>query len=78
LLSAAQACYLDRVLTTNQVAAKAGVSRHTVDREIGRGNLAAEKVGTQWVITEAEADRWAAKYRPYAEQRDRPRTPPTP
>lgn len=64
------------MLTTNQVAAKAGISRYTVEREIGRGNLAAEKVGTQWVITEAEADRWAGQYRPYAEQRDRSQRPP--
>ena len=71
-----QACYLDRVLTTTQVAANAGVSRHTVEREIARGNLAAQKVGTQWVIEETEADRWRAQYRPYAEQRDRPHAPP--
>ena len=64
------------MLTTNQVAEKANVSRYTVEREIGRGNLTAEKVGTQWVIEEAEADRWAAQYRPYAEQRGRSRQPP--
>jgi excisionase family DNA binding protein len=62
------------MLTTTQVAAKAAVSRHTVEREIGRGNLTAEKVGNRWAIAEAEAGRWAAQYRPYAEQRNRPRT----
>lgn len=72
----AQPCYLDHVLTTTEVAAKANTSRYTVDREIHRGHLAAEKVGNRWAIGEAEAARWAAEYRPYAEQRDRDRTPP--
>ena len=52
----------------------AKTSRFTVEREIHRGNLAAEKVGNRWAITETEAERWAAGYRPYAEQRDRGRS----
>jgi excisionase family DNA binding protein len=64
------------VITTTEAAALANVSRYTVEREIARGNLTAEKVGAHWVIGEAEADRWAAQYRPYAEQRDRPQQPP--
>lgn len=62
------------MLSTTEVAAKAGVSRPTVDREISRGNLTAQKVANRWVIDEAEADRWAAQYRPYAEQRNRDRS----
>lgn len=61
------------MLTTTEVAALANTSRFTVEREIHRGNLTAEKVGNRWGITEAEAERWAAQYRPYAEQRDRER-----
>jgi excisionase family DNA binding protein len=57
------------VLTTTEVAAKAGTTRHTVEREIRRGNLKAEKAGRQWVIDPAEADRWAAQFRPYASLR---------
>jgi excisionase family DNA binding protein len=62
------------VLTTTQVAAKANVSRYTVEREIHRENLKAEKIGNRWAVDEAEADRWAATFRRYAEQRDRDRT----
>jgi predicted GIY-YIG superfamily endonuclease len=65
-----------RYRSTSQVAALADTTRYTVEREIARGNLAAEKVGAHWVIGEAEAERWAAQYRPYAEQRDRPQQPP--
>ena len=61
------------MLTTTEVAAKANTTRYTVEREIHRGNLTAEKVGNRWAIAEAEAERWAAGYRPYAEQRDRER-----
>jgi excisionase family DNA binding protein len=61
------------VLTTTEVAAMAKTSRFTVAREIHRGNLAAEKVGNRWAIMEAEAERWAAQYQPYAEQRGRDR-----
>jgi excisionase family DNA binding protein len=61
--------------TTTEVAAMAKTSRFTVEREVHRGNLTAEKVGNRWAIAEAEAERWAAEYRPYAEQRDRDRRP---
>lgn len=64
------------MLTTTEVAAKAGVSRYTVEREIRRGNLGAEKVGNRWAIAETEAERWAAQFRPYAEQRNRDRGAP--
>jgi excisionase family DNA binding protein len=63
------------MMTTTQLAAKAGTSRHTVEREIRRGNLTAEKAGRQWIIAEAEADRWAAQFQPYAAQRNHS-TPP--
>jgi len=64
------------VLTTTEVAAMAGVSRHTVEREIHRTNLAAEMKAGRWIIQDDEAGRWAAQFRPYAQQRDRERRPP--
>jgi excisionase family DNA binding protein len=54
------------MLSTTQVAELASTTRFTVEREIRRGNLAAEKVGRVWVIDPAEADRWAASFAPYA------------
>ena len=54
------------MLTTTEVAAKANTTRHTVEREIKRGNLKAEKLGRQWAIKQDEAERWAAQFRPYA------------
>jgi excisionase family DNA binding protein len=54
------------MLSTAQVAALADTTRHTVEREIHRGNLRAEKIGRTWVVEQAEADRWAAQYTPYA------------
>ncbi len=53
------------MLTTTQVAALANTTRHTVEREIRRGNLTAEKVGRVWVITEGDARQWATQFRPY-------------
>jgi hypothetical protein len=44
----------------------AGITRHTVEREIGRGNLKAEMVGGRWVIDPAEAERWSAAFKPYS------------
>lgn len=76
MLSTAQPRYPDIVLTTTEVAAKAEVSRHTVEREIHRGNLKAEKLGNRWAVADAEAERWAAQFRLYAEQRDRDRESP--
>lgn len=69
------------MLFTTDVAAMAHTSRHTVEREIGRGNLTAEKRHGRWLIDDAEAKRWAGQYQPYAAQRRRsrdagqPRTP---
>ena len=54
------------MLNTTQAAALAATTPHTVKREIQRGNLQAEKVGGVWVIDPAEAQRWAAQFRPYA------------
>jgi excisionase family DNA binding protein len=59
------------VLSTTKVAEMADTTRYTVEREIERGNLAAEKVGRTWVIQQDEADRWAAQFRPYAALRGR-------
>lgn len=54
------------MLSTGQAAELAGTTRYTVEREIRRGNLAAEKIGRTWVIEPAEARRWAAQFKPYA------------
>lgn len=54
------------MLTTTEVAALADTTRHTVEREIRRGNLKAEKFGRWWTIEPDEAQRWAAQFQPYA------------
>ena len=64
------------MLSTSEAAALAGTSRFTVEREIRRGNLEAEKVSGRWLIAEAEAKRWAASYVPFREQHERHETPP--
>jgi len=46
-------------------------TRYTVEREIHRGNLKAEKAGRQWIIDPEEAERWAAQFKPYAGLRKR-------
>jgi len=53
------------MLSVHTVAAIAGTSRHTVEREIRRGNLSAQRVGRHWAINPWEARRWAAQFRPY-------------
>ena len=60
------------MLTAIQAAAKANTTRHTVEREIKRGNLKGEKLGGVWVIEDTEAERWAAQFRPYAGLRAHP------
>jgi excisionase family DNA binding protein len=59
------------VFSTTQAAAMAGTTRHTVEREIHRGHLQAEKIGRTWVIAPAEAQRWAAQFQPYSGLRKR-------
>ena len=59
-------------LTTTQVAALAGTTRHTVEREIKRGNLAAERIGRQWAVLEHDAERWADAFTPYRGLRKQP------
>jgi excisionase family DNA binding protein len=54
------------MLTVTEVAELAGTSRHTVEREIRRGNLSAQRIGRRWAINPWEAGRWAARFRPYA------------
>lgn len=54
------------MLTTTAVAAMARTTRWTVEREIHRGNLHAERAGRQWVIEPGEAERWAAQFKPHA------------
>lgn len=69
-----QPVYDGLMLSTPEVAALAGTSRATVEREIHRGNVAAEKVGRTWVVAEDEAERWAAQFKRYAALRQ-PRKP---
>ena len=64
------------MLTTTQAAALAGTTRFTVEREIKRGHLAAQRTGRIWSIDPAEAKRWAAAFTPYAGLRG-PRHSPT-
>ena len=58
------------MLSTTEVARLAGTTRSTVEREIHRGNLAAQKAGRVWVVDDGEAGRWAAAFRPYASLRE--------
>lgn len=60
-----------RHLSTAEAGRLANTGRCTVDREIARGNLHAEKIGKTWVIEQAEAERWAAQFQPWATQRKR-------
>jgi excisionase family DNA binding protein len=60
------------MLTTSEVATLVGISRHTVEREIKRGNLSAQKISRLWVIEPAEAQRWAESFQPYRTLRGRP------
>ena len=55
-------------MTTTETGALAEppVSRFTVEREISRGHLTAEKVGGRWLIDEDEARRWASAFRRYS------------
>jgi excisionase family DNA binding protein len=57
------------MLSTTEVAELAGTTRHTVEREIHRGNLTAQRAGRVWVVEDGEAKRWAAAFQPYASLR---------
>jgi excisionase family DNA binding protein len=61
-------------MTTADVAKLRDVTRRTVEREIQRGNLSAVLMGGTYVIEQAEAERWAAQFQPYAQQH-KPRCP---
>jgi hypothetical protein len=52
-------------------------TRYTVEREIRRGNLAAEKTGGRWLIEPSEAERWAAGFVKWREQSERHSAPAT-
>lgn len=54
------------MMSTTEVAELASTTRFTVEREIRRGNLQGQKIGRTWVIDQAEAERWAAQFTPYA------------
>lgn len=55
-------------MTPPQIAALTDppTSRHTVERAIKSGKLAAERVGAQWIVDQREAERWAGQFRLYA------------
>lgn len=55
-------------MTTPEVATLANppTTRHTVEREIRRGNIRATRFSRQWLIDLAEAERWASHFKPYA------------
>ena len=43
---------------------------YRVGHHPARGNLTAEKAGRVWVVEQAEAQRWAAAFQPYASLRE--------
>jgi hypothetical protein len=63
--------HMPRPLTTSEVAAMTvpPTTRFTVEREIRRRNLTAEKAGGRWLIEPDEAKRWAKDFVPYRTQR---------
>jgi excisionase family DNA binding protein len=64
-----------QMLTTQKVAAMAGVSRQTVWRAAQAHDLPARRHGRDYLITEEDAIRWADAYQPYAALR-KPSPPP--
>lgn len=66
---------MPKPLTTTEAAAltRPPTTRFTVEREIRRGKLEAEKVGGRWMIQENDARAWAKTFRPYEALRH-PRT----
>src|SRR5690349_9439147 len=49
---------MDDYLTVAQFAAALGLNVSTVRGRIKRGEIRAERLGTQWAIPRAELDRW--------------------
>jgi excisionase family DNA binding protein len=49
----------DELLTVSQAAERLGLSRKTVWLQINRGVLSAARLGSVWVITAREVDRYA-------------------
>jgi lambda repressor-like predicted transcriptional regulator len=56
----------ERRYSLTELAAASGVPRDTLAKAITRGNLAAEKIGTQWVTTLRAVETWQreAKHTP--------------
>lgn len=52
-----------KLLTIAQAAERIGVSAGTLSNQVRRGKLRAIKPGTDWLVTEAEADRYAKENR---------------
>lgn len=49
----------DELLTVSQAAERLGLSRKTVWLQINRGVLTASRLGSVWVVTAREVDRYA-------------------
>jgi excisionase family DNA binding protein len=49
----------EEVLTISQAAARLGLSRKTLWLQINRGALRATQVGSVWLVTAVELDRYA-------------------
>lgn len=52
------------MLTTKQAAARLGISPRTVKDLCARGPLKCQKFGRDWLIDEAEVERYAQERRP--------------
>lgn len=61
------------MLTTTQAATVLGLEPRTVSKFIRRGVLKAEKFGRDWMIAEAEIERYQSERK----KAGRPRKPPT-
>lgn len=53
----------DKLLTIVEAAALIGRSPVTLRKQVTRGALRATRVGSQWVVTERELQRYVAEHR---------------
>lgn len=52
---------LQRFFTMAEITAAWGISRETLIREIERGHLPATKIGSQWRVSQVDAERYLAE-----------------
>lgn len=50
-----------KLLSSNQVAEKAGISLQALEYHVRRGNLPAQRVGRFWVFFEQDVDKWLSE-----------------